>query len=123
MATQTGRFNTISLVADEALTAHTFVTLSSDAQAAYVAADGDDAIGVTYGAADAGKMVTVQIDGIAMVKANEAITAGAAVSSDTAGEAIPADAGEARLGYALEAASGAGEIISVLLKPAGADAA
>lgn len=122
MATQTGRFNTISLVADEALTAHTFVTLSSDAQAAYVAVDGDDAIGVTYGAADAGKMVTVQIDGIAMVKANEAISAGAAVGSDTAGEAIPAATGEARLGYALEAASGAGEIISVLLKPAGADA-
>ena len=123
MATNAGRFNTISIVADETLTAHTFVTLSNDAQAAYVATVGDDAIGVTYGAAAAGKMVTVQIDGIAMVKANEAITAGAAVSTDDAGEAIPAASGEARLGYALEAAGGAGEIISVLLKPAGADAA
>jgi hypothetical protein len=33
MATMSGRFNTISLVADEALTAHTFVTLSADAEA------------------------------------------------------------------------------------------
>ena len=123
MATNNGRFNTISLVADETLTAHTFVTLSSDAQAAYVATVGDDAIGVTLGAAATGKMVTVQTDGIAMVKANEAISAGAAVSTDDAGEGIPAAAGEARLGYALEAAAGAGEIISVLLKPAGADAA
>jgi len=123
MATMSGRFNTISLVADEALTAHTFVTLSADAEAAYAAAVGDDAIGVTLGAADAGKMVTVQTDGIAMVKANEAISAGAAVSTDAAGEAIPAASGEARLGYALEAAGGAGVIISVLLKPAGADAA
>ena len=68
-------------------------------------------------------MVTVQVDGIAMVKANEAISAGAAVASDTAGEAIPAASGEARLGYAMQAATGAGEIISVLLKPAAADAA
>lgn len=123
MATESGRFNNISLVADEALTAHTFVTLSADAEAAYVAADGDDAIGVAIGAAAAGKMVTVQVDGIAMVKANEAISAGAAVASDTAGEAIPAASGEARLGYAMQAATGAGEIISVLLKPAAADAA
>lgn len=123
MATMSGRFNNISLVADEALTASTFVTLSADAEAAYVAADGDDAIGVAIGAADAGKMVTVQIDGIAVVKSAEAISAGAAVASDTAGLGIAAASGEARLGYAMQAATGAGEFISVLLKPAAADAA
>jgi len=119
MATMSGRFNTISLVADEALTAHTFVTLSSDAQAAYVAASTADAVGIAMGAADAGKMVTVQTDGIAMVKAGAAVAQGAVVTSADDGEAVTATTGDYQHGYALEAASGAGEIISVLLKPAG----
>ena len=119
MATMSGRFNNISLVADEALVAHTFVTLSADAEAAYVAASTEDAIGVAIGAADAGKMVTVQIDGIAVVKAGAAISAGAAVTSADDGEAVTATAGDYQIGYAMQAATGAGEFISVLLKPAG----
>ncbi len=123
MATNSGRFNTISLIADEALTAHSFVTLSADGQAAYAAADGDDAIGVTLAAAAAGKPVAVQFDGIALVEAAEAIAAGSSVATDTAGLAIDAASGEARVGYYLGSAAAAdGDIISVLLKPAAADA-
>ena len=77
------------------------------------------AIGVAIGAADAAKMVTVQTDGIAMVKAGAAVAQGAVVTSADDGEAVTATTGDYQHGYALEAASGAGEIISVLLKPAG----
>lgn len=123
MATVSGRFNNISLTANASLTANKFVKLSSDGEAAVVSTAGDDALGVTLAAADANKPVAVQYDGIAMVEAGAAIPGGSAVTSNASGKAIVAATGNARIGYYLgSSAAASGDIISVLLKPAGADA-
>jgi len=124
MATQSGRFNNISLLADEALAQFRLVTLdpavsTTDGYAAYPAAQGNEAFGVTLGSASgSGKAVAVQYDGIAQVEASAAISAGDYVTvGDTAGRVGPATAGDLQCGVALNAAADANEIISVLLKP------
>ena len=67
--------------------------------------DGARACGVALTAATgAGQAVTVAYDGRVTVKAAGNITRGAAVASDSAGEAVAAASGDVILGYALEAA-------------------
>lgn len=123
MATNSGRFNSVSLVADEALAANRLVDLSLvDAEAAkakYVATTGDDVIGATLNDAAAEAVVGVQVEGIAMVEAGGAIDVSVSrrVRSDDSGKAVSASATQAAVGYYIgngDAASG--DIISVLLK-------
>ena len=90
MATNAGRFNTVSLTSDAALAQYRLVTLdpavtTTDGSAAYPNAQGQHALGITMTSADAaGKIVAVQYDGIALAEAGGAIAAGdlgASVSS------------------------------------------
>lgn len=86
---------------------------------------GLDAVGVSlegyvhadYVAGNASNVIAVaQLDGAKlMIEAGAAITAGAAVMSDASGRAITAaTAGSNILGYAVEAAGAAGELIQVV---------
>ena len=126
MATNAGRFNTVSLTSDAALAQYRLVTLdpavtTTDGSAAYPDAQGQHALGITMTSADAaGKTVAVQYDGIALAEAGAAISAGDYITpaDGTTGKVGPAAQGDAKVGVALTAASADGEIISVLLKPA-----
>ena len=64
-----------------------------------------------------GAAATVGIRGVSLVESGAAITAGVLVTTDGDGQAIPmVDGSSVALGVALEAASDAGELISVLLR-------
>jgi len=121
MATNAGRFNNISVEAASAVTQFEFVKMTSTGAAQ--AGDGELAIGVALTSVDpsatpATTNLSVQIDGIAMVQAGEAVAKGALVGSDANGYATDAfTTGDYQVGVALDAASGANEIIRVLLKP------
>lgn len=130
MATQSGRFNNVSLTANTALAVHRLVGVSivdaEIAKAAYPAAIGNDVVGVTLNAAAAeDDAVAVQYDGIAMVEAGGAIDVSVSrrVRGDTAGKAVSASVTQAAAGYYIgngDAASG--DIIPVLLKYSDAQA-
>jgi hypothetical protein len=64
-----------------------------------------------------GTMGAVAISGISKMVAGAALTRGAAVQSDAQGRAIAAVSGGYPQGVAVEAASAAGEIVPVLLRP------
>lgn len=64
-----------------------------------------------------GDPCTIVQTGITKMKSGAAVTQGAEVASDADGEAVAAGSGDRPVGTALEAASGADEIISVLLTP------
>ena len=81
-------------------------------------------LGVVMDNVDADKVVggvpvNVRLEGIAPIEADDAITLGAEVSTTTTGTATVSDTNPWRVaGIALQAAS-AGDIINVLLTPAG----
>lgn len=67
-----------------------------------------------------GRACTVAIGGIAMVEAGAAITSGAAVTTDSVGRAVTVSSADAfEVGIAMISAGAAGDIIQVLLLPAG----
>lgn len=93
-----------------------FVTIDSNGQAA-VAGDGVVVVGVLQDKPAAqGRACSIYGSGsISKVKAGAAVAAGAKVSSDAAGKAVTAASGEYIAGIALDAASAANQLISVLL--------
>ena len=118
-----------SLIASFATTAdlssseYLLVKASADGQVALATAKASDfVVGVlTDGVADGSSSaagVSVQIAGIAKAKAGAAVAIGAALTCDSSGRAITTTTGgDNLLGRALTAASGANEIIEVLLQP------
>lgn len=93
-----------------------FVKLSTDGQLA-VAGDGEDAVGVLLDVPDtAGHVGAVAIAGVSKVKAGAAVSIGDDVASDASGRGVTAVTSDVVLGTALQAASEAGEIISVLIQ-------
>lgn len=79
-----------------------------------------DAAGVAVGVLQSkpqvvGQAATVAISGISVVRSGAAIAVGALVEADSTGRAVTRTAGEI-LGTAIEAATGADQLISVLLK-------
>lgn len=72
------------------------------------------ALGVLTADTAEGEMAPVIVSGIALVKSGTGILFGAKIQSDVDGRAIPLDSGEPD-GFALEAATGADELIRVLL--------
>lgn len=74
-------------------------------------------LGVCRQAAAAADKITVDVLGTAIVEAGAAISAGATVKSDASGRAITWASSGAKVGIALEAAGGAGQMIEVLLIP------
>lgn len=67
--------------------------------------------------AASGRPGKIGISGISKVVAGAAITAGAYVSSDSAGKAVTAASADFALGIARTAAAADGDVISVLLMP------
>lgn len=91
---------------------------ASDNNVIQTAAATDLGIGVAKAAASAaGQGVPVQVNGVTRIEAGAAISRGTQVSHDSVGRAITAASTNNILGVALEAAGGAGEIISVALGP------
>jgi len=91
-----------------------FVNIDATGKAALAGA-GTRAVGVQQGKANTNEAVEICHDGISKVVAGAAVTAGDEVMSNATGQAITATATNQRLGVALEAASGAGILIAVLL--------
>lgn len=80
---------------------------------------GELALGVLYDDPKAGQNGTVQVGGVAEIKASVGIVEGAEIASAGDGRAVTAAAGQFILGIALKAANAANEIIPVQLNCAG----
>ncbi len=72
-------------------------------------------IGVAKTSGIAGDKVPVVVKGSAIVETGAAISAGATLKSDAQGRAIPWATSGAKIGFALESATAAGQFIEVLL--------
>lgn len=83
---------------------------------AYASADGNT-LGVVRAGGDSGAKVTADVLGTAVVEAGAAVAAGATLKVDSTGRAITWVTSGAKVGLALQAASGAGVKIEVLLIP------
>lgn len=99
---------------DEITTAKVAVKVSA-ANTMAVAGAADKAIGVLQDPVKAGEAGRVAVAGTTMVIAGAAISAGAFVKSGANGKVVTDSDGEG-FGIALEAATAANDIISVLLK-------
>ncbi len=111
----------ITLLAGAAVSQARFVKIDNTGRAIQSAAEADDTKGVSItAAAAAGEALEVvcQPGCRVRVEAGAAITIGDAVESDASGRAITHGGATARrLGNALEAASAAGQFITVLFAP------
>ncbi|MBZ0200787.1 MAG: DUF2190 family protein [Ignavibacteriaceae bacterium] len=106
----------------EQLTLITSITAAADiAKNLFIGFDGAlcsagaKALGVVNDDSLADEQVPVGTVGIALILSGDAVSSGDAVESDAAGKAVTFSAGEIN-GYALDDASGADELIRVLLK-------
>ena len=114
------RGKTISLVADaDYETRYIAVKKNSVDEQFTVCAAGDVPVGILQDPTPANKAAAVLISGVSFVKAAGAIAAGASVATAAGGLATTATEGATPFGVALNAASAAGDIISVLLKTSG----
>ncbi len=98
---------TTSIPAAAALTRLRFVGLTGN-----VCAAGAKALGTAETDADAGEQAPVNTHGILLVEAGAAIAAGAEVESNADGKAITKAAGASN-GFALDAATAAGDVIRI----------
>lgn len=74
-------------------------------------------LGVARAAGGSGDKIAVDVLGTAVVEAGAAISAGATLKADASGRAITWATSGAKVALALEAASGAGAFLEVLLIP------
>lgn len=100
-----------SLTAAQAIERHRFVSVNADSNG-ITATAATPVVGVSTNKVDANQVLEVS-DGIVIVEAGEAITAGAAVASNATGQAVAAT--DEAVGVALTGASAAGELITVKL--------
>lgn len=110
------RGKTISLVADaDYETRYIAVKKNNVDEQFTVCAAGDVPVGILQDPTPANKAAAILISGVSFVKAAGAIAAGASVATAAGGLATTATEGVTPFGVALNAASAAGDIISVLL--------
>lgn len=76
-----------------------------------------NALGVSRVGGVSGEKIPLDVLGTTIVEAGAAVAAGATLKSDSTGRGITWVTSGARLGIALEAAAGAGELIEVMLIP------
>jgi len=76
--------------------------------------NGDKALGVLNTYSDQNEQAPVMVSGIALVLSGASLSAGAKIQSNASGKAITFSSGEAN-GYALDAATGADQLIRVKL--------
>lgn len=91
-----------------------FVKVTATGKAQQTVA-GESAIGVRQNTPNLNEAMTIVGDGIVIVEAGAAVTAGDFVGSDATGRAVTAAAGQYINGRAMETASGAGILIAVYL--------
>jgi len=96
-----------------------FVKVGSDGRVV-LSGNGERAVGVTGGKAAENRAIEVAFSGRVLVIAGAAVTAGDKVQSDANGAVITQASTGIVCGEALETASQAGELISVLLDAQGA---
>ncbi len=116
MAFQAPLFNVPGQVASGDLSAdqHKFVKPSSTG--VVLAGNGEQAIGILQNDPDVlGASATVMSQGVSKVLSGAAFAIGAELASDVTARAVAGTTGERMLALALEAASGAGELVSVLV--------
>lgn len=108
----------ISLVAngDQSANQYRFVKLGTDGIALNTVAGGA-CTGVLQDKPTDGNVGAVAYGGVSKMVAGAVVARGANVQSDASGRAIAAAAADFSQGEALEAATVAGDIIAVLLKP------
>lgn len=107
--------------ADLSAKQYCFVKVTGALQVNAASVLGEHVLGVLQNKPTSGQSAEVMVDGITKVVAGAAIAAGARVMTDTNGNAITLGAvsGQKALGWALEAAAGAGEIVAVQLQALG----
>lgn len=103
----------LTMAASGAVTAERFVT----AAGAQVSSAGAAAIGVSRMSVADGELMTVDTFGTAIIEAGGNITKGTKVKSGADGRALTYDSGTAT-GIALQASTGAGQRIEILVLPA-----
>jgi len=110
----------VTVTAGSAISIYRYLELNADGKFDHADGAQGPAMGVSNEAAAAdGDALGMQLMvGIAKVEAGAAVTRGAAQATDASGRTIDhvSTAGNEILGYAMDAASGAGEIIRVLLQ-------
>jgi len=92
-----------------------FVKIDANEKGVQAAANTDAIVGASSQPTEKAGEVLEIYDGIVMVEAGAAITAGSAVMSDAQGRAVPFTAGSGALqaGVAMTNAGGAGELVSI----------
>lgn len=113
---------TIVMPAKAAITNPRYLALAVDAGKVKLPAAGDPVIGIAIGENDtvaADEMVDIQIKDIGKWIASGAIAVGAEVATDANGKAATAASGDFIVGFALTAASAAGDIIQVQITKSG----
>ena len=110
----------ISLPASADLSTKQFYCVVTSSGQLAVAGDGVTIVGILQDKPDAaGRPGAVMVSGVSKCSAGAAVTIDDIVASDGNGQVVAATTGEEGIGIALEAASGADEIIAVLLKDLG----
>lgn len=111
-------FAAISLPAGDDLTAkqYRFGKLNSSGAIVPCGVAGESAIGVIYTPGKADEAVMVAVSGLLRVVAGGSVAIAASVATDNQGRAVTASGDALVLGKALTAASGAGQVITVLVK-------
>ena len=113
---------TIVMPAKAAITNPRYLALAVDAGKVKLPAAGDPVIGIAIGENDtvaADEMVDIQIKDIGKWIASGTIAVGAEVATDANGKAATAASGDFIVGFALTAASAAGDIIQVQITKSG----
>jgi len=113
MSSQKFALLTLTVTATGAVSPHRFVSFAG----AQLAVAGALALGVSTFQAVANDDLALDVIGTTVVESGAAVAVGDAIVSDASGRGIenPAVGGEVVLGYALDAATAAGEFIEVLL--------
>jgi len=115
---------TVSLKAASALTAPKAIALAFGASGVALPSAGADCVGIALisnpDAVAAGGDVDIQVKDIGLWEASAAITQGALLATTAAGKAVTAGSGDHIIARALEAATAAGDLITVQLLNSGA---
>lgn len=110
MAKQSNAVFSLTTTLSGTVAAHRFVTVAG----AQAGADANT-LGVARSGGGSGDKITVDVLGTAIVEAGAAISAGATLETDSSGRGVTWATSGPKVGIALEAASGAGVFIEVLL--------
>jgi hypothetical protein len=95
------------------------VKLTGARQVNLAAATTDVAYGILQNKPTLGQAADVGLLGVSKAVAGAAVAAGAGLMTNTSGQVITATTGNKRLGQAIEAATAAGQLITIALVPQG----